>query len=271
MTSLFTRSFLALTVLCCSVLVSADPSQADQPDVNVLPETSYQPELVARNQFPVEDFTFDFLNVDSETPNGRASALNVATNPLLGTLPGHGIGQNLISLGPCAINQPHVHPRGTEFTWITQGTVTFALVEENGGRFVESNVTAGQTFIIPQGLLHYAINHECEPAQLLTSFPTRDSGTQTIASALFKFPMDVLRATLGASEEDIQKIIDAVKDERSKNPSFNPDCLARCGIYAPPTYPYTPPAYPAYPDAPYAPTYAEYTPPDAEYTPPAKK
>lgn len=39
----------------------------------------------------------------------------------LATLPNAGVGQNLVSLAPCAVNQPHVHPRGTEISHITQG------------------------------------------------------------------------------------------------------------------------------------------------------
>jgi len=45
----------------------------------------------------------------------------VNNNQALATLPGDGVGQNLITLAPCAINQPHVHPRGTEIVHITQG------------------------------------------------------------------------------------------------------------------------------------------------------
>ena len=45
----------------------------------------------------------------------------VNNNQALATLPGDGVGQNLITLAPCAINQPHVHPRGTEISHITTG------------------------------------------------------------------------------------------------------------------------------------------------------
>ena len=45
----------------------------------------------------------------------------VNNNQALATLPGDGVGQNLITLAPCAINQPHVHPRGTEIVHITKG------------------------------------------------------------------------------------------------------------------------------------------------------
>ena len=46
----------------------------------------------------------------------------VGNDGALATLPGTGVGQNLVSLAPCAVNQPHVHPRGTEISHITKGT-----------------------------------------------------------------------------------------------------------------------------------------------------
>lgn len=49
----------------------------------------------------------------------------VNSNQVLATLPGAGVGQNLVSLAPCAVNQPHVHPRGTEISHITKGKLTF--------------------------------------------------------------------------------------------------------------------------------------------------
>ena len=45
----------------------------------------------------------------------------VNSNQVLATLPGAGVGQNLVSLAPCAVNQPHVHPRGTEISHVTKG------------------------------------------------------------------------------------------------------------------------------------------------------
>ena len=64
----------------------------------------------------------------------------VQNNQVLATLPGDGVGQNLINVEACAINQPHVHPRGTEITHITKGkSVNFPQ------KPTQSSVAAGQT------------------------------------------------------------------------------------------------------------------------------
>lgn len=106
----------------------------------------------------------------------------VNNNQVLATLPGAGVGQNLVTLAPCAINQPHVHPRGTEISHVTKGKskqvlhisfftffcisrmcvaageLFFAFVEENanmagtiGGRLINATLTVGQSIIVPQG------------------------------------------------------------------------------------------------------------------------
>lgn len=55
------------------------------------------------------------------------------------------------------------------------------------------------------GLIHFAQNLQCEPAQFIASFPTNDPGTSTISEAFFtKLPMVTLRATLGVNEAVIQ-------------------------------------------------------------------
>lgn len=46
----------------------------------------------------------------------------VNNSQALATLGGDGLGQNLITLEPCAIKQPHAHPRGTEVSFITKAS-----------------------------------------------------------------------------------------------------------------------------------------------------
>lgn len=87
------------------------------------------------------------------------------------------------------------------------------------------------------GLIHFAQNLQCEPAQFIASFPTDDPGTSTISEAFFtKLPMVTLRATLGVSEAVIQAIVAQVASMSQANPSLDLACLANCGMSAPTTY-----------------------------------
>lgn len=65
--------------------------------------------------------------------------------------------QTEATLGPCAINPVHVHPRSSELTYVVFGSVETGIIEENGGGNVAvlRNASAGSTITFPQGLLHW--------------------------------------------------------------------------------------------------------------------
>lgn len=59
----------------------------------------------------------------------------------------------LIYAGPCAGNTPHVHPRGSEISFVLYGSMQFGMIEENAGNnaLVLQNITQNDTIHIPQG------------------------------------------------------------------------------------------------------------------------
>lgn len=196
----------------------------DMSDLNFIPE------LEQRQQFDSDDFLFKFEKTSEKTPFGDLRPMFVDFNAALATLPGDGASQNLVTVGPCAVNQPHNHPRATQISHVTEGELLFGFAEENGGRnFLGGNATKGQTVIIPQGLIHFAQNLGCKEAQFIASFPHRDPGTQTTATAFFNLPISTIRATTGLSDKEIKKILASVT--ANPNPSLDPVCAQRCGIH----------------------------------------
>lgn len=192
-------------------------------------DLDFMTELSQRQEFDANDFVFKFKKESDHTKFGNLRPMFVDANPALATLPGDGASQNLVTVGPCAINQPHTHPRGTQISHVTEGELFFGFAEENGGRaFIGGNVTKGQTVIIPQGLMHFAQNLGCKEGQFIASFPHRDPGTQTTASTFFKLPIGAIRATTGLSDSEIKKIMKKV--EANKNPSLDEECAKRCGM-----------------------------------------
>lgn len=190
-------------------------------NASTIPYLLAEVEAQQKHEFPTSGFTYGFDNLDTSTAGGNLSGLvSTAAKPnwrsvlceadtflrlsaccldadtpsaiylqfvnnsqLLATLPGIGVGQNLVTLAPCAVNQPHVHPRGNEISHVTKGEhciflliqtrhgmaecfalplpageLFFGFVEESpnkantiGGRFINATLDAGQTIIIPQG------------------------------------------------------------------------------------------------------------------------
>ena len=87
-------------------------------------EKDYQTELTQRKQFlDSADFTYSFpLPTDlPENPAGTLIGMTVDQLPLLGVLPARGVAQAVATLEACAVNQPHVHPRGTELVHVLKG------------------------------------------------------------------------------------------------------------------------------------------------------
>lgn len=134
--------------------------------------------------------------------------------------------------GPCAGNSPHVHPRGSEISFLLYGNITFGMIEENANSNnpVIVNMTAGDTVHVPQGkwgcapyfackqargvkvhfcfagLLHFSKNDQCEPAAFLANFGTSDPGTQTIWNSFLRIPTSIINAATGLSEAAVEQL-----------------------------------------------------------------
>jgi hypothetical protein len=78
------------------------------------------------------------------------------------------------------------------------------------------------------GLIHGALNLECEPGAFLASFPTRDPGTVTTASNFFRLGADNIAGTIPADADALKEVTEAAL--KVENPSINPECARRCGI-----------------------------------------
>ncbi|CEM29301.1 unnamed protein product [Vitrella brassicaformis CCMP3155] len=192
-------------------------------------EKDFFAELNQRQLFDADDFRFEFDEAEVESANGDLRPRMIDTDPVLAVLPSEGVAQNLVTLGPCAVNQPHVHPRGIQASFVLKGPIFFGFLEENGGRFISADIEENQSIVIPQGLIHFAQNRGCDTVQFLANFDNRDPGVLTIASNFFTLPIDTLRGTLeGLDDETISRVAQIAKN--AANPSRDPACAHACGL-----------------------------------------
>jgi hypothetical protein len=84
-------------------------------------EKDFMSEPETRLQFSEEDFVYSFDFIGDQGLGGNTRPSFVANNPFLGTLPGNGFGQSIVTLTACGINLPHHHPRATETIFVTKG------------------------------------------------------------------------------------------------------------------------------------------------------
>lgn len=101
------------------------------------------------------------------------------------------------------------------------------ISQENGNQQdITLDINPGETFVVPQGLMHYNHNQECVPNVFFQSFDSADPGALNVIGALAAFNDaggDGAAAMLASGAESIQA---------SPQGAFALDqaCLKRCGF-----------------------------------------
>lgn len=179
-----------------------------------------------RSRFTASDFVFDLFK---STPNavgegGTGRRVNVQDLPVLDGL---GVSSVIFHQLPCSINLPHVHPRGTELFHVLEGEFLTGFLEENTGRYIETNLTVGQVTVFPQGLIHFEQNLGCKNATFLSAFSSEDPGVLTITTRLFNINQQALTSSFNQND----KKINSIRSDLVENPAMGlGECLRRCNI-----------------------------------------
>lgn len=147
---------------------------------------------------PDEGFVFDLINAEGEEgPGGMIQVANAASFP---AVQGHSTSAALFTIDPCGINQPHLHPRGTETLYaIDVEQLRVAFVNENGRGIKQNDMRTGHITFFPQGLIHYQQNLSCKTAQYLAVLSSDDAGVLTVAPQFFRFEGQALEAAFGTN------------------------------------------------------------------------
>ncbi|VAH95478.1 unnamed protein product [Triticum turgidum subsp. durum] len=105
---------------------------------------------------------------NTSTPNGSAvTELDVAEWP--GT------------------NPPHIHPRATEIGIVMKGELLVGILGslDSGNKLYSRVVRAGETFLIPRGLMHFQFNVGKTEASMVVSFNSQNPGIVFVPLTLF--------------------------------------------------------------------------------------
>lgn len=191
------------------------------------------PRLAERGQralFPISSEPFKIAANTVTAPSmvdnaaGRQLQADKTPFPILSTLPNGGSSFFITALKPCGIILPHVHMRATEQYVMISGTMNAGISEENGGRQnVTFTVGPGQSFLVPQGLLHFNANKGCTPIVFIQMFNNADAGTISVVGAL-------------AALKEVDYSTIAASNASSATPSplgafaLDPTCLSSCGL-----------------------------------------
>ncbi|CAL4943827.1 unnamed protein product [Urochloa decumbens] len=118
-------------------------------------------------------------------PNGsNVTELDVNEWPGLNTL---GVSMNRVDFAPGGTNPPHIHPRATEIGVVLRGELLLGIIGslDSGNRYYSKVVLAGETFVIPRGLMHFQFNVGKEAATMVVSFNSQNPGIVFVPLTLF--------------------------------------------------------------------------------------
>ncbi|OAY67692.1 Germin-like protein 3-8 [Ananas comosus] len=166
-----------------------------------------------------DDFFFSGLSAPGNTNNMFGSNItqaNVANFPGLNTL---GLSMNRVDLVPGGVNPLHNHPRATELGFILQGEVLVGFVS-TANAFYSKTVKAGESFVIPRGLVHFQFNVGTGNAVVITAFDSQLPGVVLAPFTLFgstpAIPNDVLTKTFQVD----QSVINLLKSKFSGSTNY---------------------------------------------------
>ncbi|KAI0164093.1 spherulin-1A [Xylariaceae sp. FL1272] len=142
------------------------------------------------------DWVFDFFNQDAYHTYHDGATINANASTFPATV-GNGLSMSWVVLGPCAMQPPHYHPRAANYITVVNGSIQTWMVTENNEPLVTNVLQQGQMTIFPTGSLHTMQNMGCKNATIITALSSEDPGTQTLASALFRLPWDIVNAAFG--------------------------------------------------------------------------
>lgn len=159
-----------------------------------------------------DDFFFDGLAREGDTNNtfGRSVVQgNVLAFPGLNTL---GISMNRVDIAPGGLNPPHSHPRATESGIVIQGTLLVGIISTSNV-FYAKNLTAGQMFVIPRGLVHFQMNVGKDKALIFTAFNSHFPGAVVVPINLFGSRPPVPNDVLTKAFQVDQSVVDQIRSK----------------------------------------------------------
>ncbi|KUJ22308.1 RmlC-like cupin [Mollisia scopiformis] len=153
-------------------------------------------QLLANNGQPLDPSdlaaatVFDFTKNPSPAQGTQGGSLNTAGPKNFPILTDSGLSLNLLTLGPCGLFSPHIHPRANEFFLVLEGQVDFGFLLETGvfGGLGAPNPTISGTLkqhegtLFPLGSVHWQINAspDCNNATTFEAFSSDDPGAVLI-------------------------------------------------------------------------------------------
>ncbi|KAI3867669.1 hypothetical protein MKX03_036579, partial [Papaver bracteatum] len=176
------------------------------------------------SEVTANDFYYSGLMNEASTDNRFGFGVrsgDVKNFPGINTL---GLMISRVDLAPGGIIPIHTHPRATEANYVIKGEVYFGFISTSNVLYSKV-LKAGETSIIPKGLVHFVQNVGRKKAVVLAIFNSQLPGTAFLPNNLFgsdpALPNDLLAKNFQADE----KVIASIKSKFARLSFFLVLCL----------------------------------------------
>ncbi|GJM96271.1 hypothetical protein PR202_ga13092 [Eleusine coracana subsp. coracana] len=146
-------------------------------------------------------------------PNGsNVTELDVTHWPGVNTL---AVSMNRVDFAPGGTNPPHIHPRATEVGLVTRGELLVDIIGslESGNRYYSKVLKAGETFVIPRGLMHFQFNVSKEEASMVVSFNSQNPGIVFVPLTMFGSSPPIPTPVLAKALRVDAQVVDLIKSK----------------------------------------------------------
>jgi oxalate decarboxylase/phosphoglucose isomerase-like protein (cupin superfamily) len=94
---------------------------------------------------------------------------------------------NRVDFAPVGTNPPHIHPRATEIGIVMKGELLVGIIGslDSGNKLYSKVLRAGETFLIPRGLMHFQFNVGKMEASMVVSFNSQNPGIVFVPLTVF--------------------------------------------------------------------------------------
>jgi oxalate decarboxylase/phosphoglucose isomerase-like protein (cupin superfamily) len=94
---------------------------------------------------------------------------------------------NRVDFAPGGTNPPHIHPRATEIGIVMKGELLVGIIGslDSGNKLYSKVLHAGETFLIPRGLMHFQFNVGKTEASMVVSFNSQNPGIVFVPLTVF--------------------------------------------------------------------------------------
>eukprot|EP01018_Ginkgo_biloba_P020903 Gb_34489 [translate_table: standard] len=154
-----------------------------------------------------KDFFFTGLAQPGNTNNAFGSLVTTADVQQLPGLNTLGVSLSRIDFAPGGVNPPHAHARATEVLMVREGQLFVGFIDTNNTLFSQ-NLTKGDVFVFPRGMVHFQLNLARGNSVAIASFNSQLPGIQFIANSLFGANPPIPDAVLARAFQIDKKLVD---------------------------------------------------------------